>query len=1095
MFCVKFLNVQGLTNVKYTEISKEIQPYTMVCLTETQKKVDDIRVDEKFEVISSMRQQQDRKGGGLMVIYEEREDFYFEKQHNNNADLLMIRGRVSGEVYNMIIVYLKTGNDGATLSFNRVLIENMQTIIDRADGEKILILGDFNCHLGYLGYQEENQNGRLVQRFVEDNGLVLLNADDRCTGEYTWERGMQRSAIDLAITNQEGYSGFENMWIDEERDVLDISDHNLVAVNFRRIKRNQPQNQWKKQVFYSLEAERLRNYREDLAVRLSNENPTLTNMERHMREAADANLKRVYRRKTDNRGNTEPPWVNEDIRAGRRERRRLNKIHRQWRGAEGKEEAWQNYQTQRMKVKKLISTEMMKYENKIAEEIRENKNSVGIWKNIDKIRGKKNLKPERLKIFDENGIVLQEEATEKNIQSFWSGVFGKHENNMQGSWNETIRGEYEQQLRVARQEQENATPSMIPRIQNPYKKMKVMEFQIETDEIIKVLKHLKNRKAAGNDLLKAELFKELLWDNNGVRMLRDSLQNIVDGGGEPQSWKESRTVMIPKTRKPMASELRPIAITPTSYKILMSTVKDALEKHIMDNGMAREEQAGFTGGREILDNLVILRETIQERFKRRLGVVALAVDFRKAYDSIRREKIIEVLKEYRVPAKLIDLIGRIYEGDMTFIELGEGKTVRVDVTSGIRQGCTLSTTLFKLITYKIIEELRYKLKGVETGRVRVSSLFYADDGLVLSESLSEASKSIEVLKVAGDKYGLELNMKKSEILVFNIPDPPAHVDGIKVVRESKYLGVKVQNDFNLFAAQKLRIVNEAKRMSNMAFSVIEKSCHKTLIGKTYWKSVVIPSVLYGVEAVNFSDTDAEKLQRLENSVMRRILKAPKYATIAGMRGEVGIGTMKSRLARGRIQYVRRKIQGENRLIIGILDNMRRRGAPWWRRLVSYLDWAGIREEELTTISCTQVKNKIADKIKADWQTELWQKSTLWLYRMYKPDMREEDYQGGEASRWWFRARTNCMGLSDRNVNGERGCKVCGHELEDLQHFLLNCPKLSKKRVEALELQRPGLENEAEIMGNFLFGEGQELGRREILLKMVRERGRLLEVVE
>ena len=151
MFCVKFLNVQGLTNVKYTEISKEIQPYTMVCLTETQKKVDDIRVDEKFEVISSMRQQQDRKGGGLMVIYEEREDFYFEKQHNNNADLLMIRGRVSGEVYNMIVVYLKTGNDGATLSFNRVLMENMQTIIDRADGEKILILGDFNCHLGYLG--------------------------------------------------------------------------------------------------------------------------------------------------------------------------------------------------------------------------------------------------------------------------------------------------------------------------------------------------------------------------------------------------------------------------------------------------------------------------------------------------------------------------------------------------------------------------------------------------------------------------------------------------------------------------------------------------------------------------------------------------------------------------------------------------------------------------------------------------------------------------------------------------------------------------------------------------------------------------------
>ena len=110
-------------------------------------------------------------------------------------------------------------------------------------------------------------------------------------------------------------------------------------------------------------------------------------------------------------------------------------------------------------------------------------------------------------------------------------------------------------------------------------------------------------------------------------------------------------------------------------------------------------------------------------------------------------------------------------------------------------------------------------------------------------------------------------------------------------------------------------------------------------------------------------------------------------------------------------------------------------------------------------------------------------------------MREEDYQGGEASRWWFRARTNCLGLADRSVSGERGCKVCRHELEDLQHFLLHCPGLNKIRVEAVELQRPYLEDEAKVMGGFLFGETLERRRMETLLQMVRGRARVLRAME
>ena len=39
-------------------------------------------------------------------------------------------------------------------------------------------------------------------------------------------------------------------------------------------------------------------------------------------------------------------------------------------------------------------------------------------------------------------------------------------------------------------------------------------------------------------------------------------------------------------------------------------------------------------------------------------------------------------------------------------------------------------------------------------------------------------------------------------------------------------------------------------MSNMTYSVIKKSCHRVVVGKVYWKSVVLVSVMYGAEIVD-----------------------------------------------------------------------------------------------------------------------------------------------------------------------------------------------------------------------------------------------------
>ena len=55
--------------------------------------------------------------------------------------------------------------------------------------------------------------------------------------------------------------------------------------------------------------------------------------------------------------------------------------------------------------------------------------------------------------------------------------------------------------------------------------------------------------------------------------------------------------------------------------------------------------------------------------------------------------------------------------------------------------------------------------------------------------------------------------------------------------------------------------------------------------------------------------------------MRKIFRAPDYAPIVAMRGGIGIGTMKSRVMRDRLQYLKRKIQGNNEFDKEVIEEM------------------------------------------------------------------------------------------------------------------------------------------------------------------------------
>ena len=66
------------------------------------------------------------------------------------------------------------------------------------------------------------------------------------------------------------------------------------------------------------------------------------------------------------------------------------------------------------------------------------------------------------------------------------------------------------------------------------------------------------------------------------------------------------------------------------------------------------------------------------------------------------------------------------------------------------------------------------------GEIKINSLFYADDGMILSETMEDVGNTLEIVKNIAGKYGLKINKKKSKIINFNMRTEVTEIGGIEI---------------------------------------------------------------------------------------------------------------------------------------------------------------------------------------------------------------------------------------------------------------------------------------------------------------------------
>merc|ERR1719206_1158107 len=137
----------------------------------------------------------------------------------------------------------------------------------------------------------------------------------------------------------------------------------------------------------------------------------------------------------------------------------------------------------------------------------------------------------------------------------------------------------------------------------------------------------------------------------------------------------------------------------------MTKINRDFENHLLRNNLIKDNQTGFTQGGRLEYNLFIIQYLVEKAFINKNKLFLIAIDFKKAFDSIDRSKLIKTLIKYKIHPNIIDTIAKVYSGDHTFIDFEDNSREKIEISGGIRQGCTVSATLFKLVTYGIMNRL------------------------------------------------------------------------------------------------------------------------------------------------------------------------------------------------------------------------------------------------------------------------------------------------------------------------------------------------------------------------------------------------------
>jgi hypothetical protein len=209
-------------------------------------------------------------------------------------------------------------------------------------------------------------------------------------------------------------------------------------------------------------------------------------------------------------------------------------------------------------------------------------------------------------------------------------------------------------------------------------------------EVETAIGNLKRYKSPGTDQIPAKLLKAGGETYFKIHRLICSIWNKEE---LPQQWKEFIIVPIHKKGdKTDCNNYRGISHLSTAYNILSNILLARLTPYV--NEIIGNHQCEFHCNRSNTDQIFCIRQILEKKWEYNGTVHQLFIDFKKAYDSVKREVLYSILPKFGIPKKLVRIIKIFLNESYSKIRVGKHLSHTFHIQSGLKQGDALPPLLF-----------------------------------------------------------------------------------------------------------------------------------------------------------------------------------------------------------------------------------------------------------------------------------------------------------------------------------------------------------------------------------------------------------------
>ena len=414
-------------------------------------------------------------------------------------------------------------------------------------------------------------------------------------------------------------------------------------------------------------------------------------------------------------------------------------------------------------------------------------------------------------------------------------------------------------------------PEDPPEEEEAPEELDISEEPPSIEEIKKALRTLRNGKAPGADQITPEMLKadpeetskelkrifDLIWENETV----------------PTDWNKGLIVKIPKKGNLQdCGNWRGITLLPLASKVLSRIIINRIQEGV--DSSLRKEQAGFRRGRGTVNQIFILRNILEQVNEWNATIYIHFIDFEKAFDSIHRDSLWIIMKQFGIPEKIIGMVKALYK-DFRCAVIDENETTDwFPVMTGVKQGCCMSGFLFLLtidwVMRKTTENARTGIRWDFTSLLE--DLDFADDIALLSSSMNHIQQKTTKLEENAEKVGLKLNSSKCKVMKANSKSNDklnVRQDEVEEVDKFTYLGANVSKDGGTTADIKRRIALASSQMKTLN-NIWKATSISRRTKASLFKSLVLSVLLYGCETWKLTKGEEEKLDIFQTKSLRRI---------------------------------------------------------------------------------------------------------------------------------------------------------------------------------------------------------------------------------